>query len=79
MVIAAEQLNTLVKMRSGQLTGILHQSGHRGHSISRARFLGLTNGGQFCYEVLCKNNSSNTREKTKVFVNCNQGQLTAGF
>lgn len=49
-MITAEHLKNLSSYRARDLNQMLSISGHR-VKIKTAKFLGLTNGGQFCYTV----------------------------
>lgn len=49
-MITAEHLKNLSSYRARDLNRMLGISGHR-VKVKTAKFLGLTNGGQFCYTV----------------------------
>ena len=48
-MITPERLNTLIAYRAPELTRIAKESGYKGPAFSSCKFLGITNGGQFCY------------------------------
>jgi hypothetical protein len=50
-MITADRLQTLTTFTPKALAVALAQSGYTGCSFERAEFLGITNGGQFCYKV----------------------------
>jgi hypothetical protein len=50
-MITAERLQTLTSFTPNALARGLAQSGYTGISFETAEFLGITNGGQFCYKV----------------------------
>ncbi len=77
-MITAERLQTLTTMGTHALKMAL---GSSGCNFKTARFLGITNGGQFCYSVTYHNDSGEGEATGKVFVTYNQSkdQITAGF
>jgi hypothetical protein len=50
-MITAETLATLTNFSAAALTRAIRDSGYIEDSFLTARFLGITNGGQFCYQV----------------------------
>ncbi len=50
-MITAERLQTLTTFTPKALAVALAQSGYTGCSFEKAEFVGITNGGQFCYKV----------------------------
>ncbi len=50
-VITADRLKTLTSFTPKALAMGLAQSGYTGVSFETAEFVGITNGGQFCYKV----------------------------
>ena len=80
-MITAEKLEALVSCGPGELSMILHDSGYTGCSFKTARFLGLTNGGQFCYSVTYHDEAGTGEETGKVFVGYNHANesFTADF
>jgi hypothetical protein len=51
MMITAETLKTLTTFSSGALARALALSGYNDLVFDGCKFLGITNGGQFCYSV----------------------------
>lgn len=50
-MISADHLRYLTALTTRQLEAIALNSGYRGERYLSAQFLGLTNGGQFCYAI----------------------------
>jgi hypothetical protein len=48
-MITAEQLKMLTTRTATELTNTARDSKYKGAAFTAARFLGITNGGQFCY------------------------------
>jgi hypothetical protein len=51
-MITADRLRTLTTFTPKALAHVLGLNGHAGANFKRATFVGITNGGQFCYNVL---------------------------
>jgi hypothetical protein len=51
-MITAEKLTTLTTFTAGALTRAINLAGHKGDMFTSCKFLGITNGGQFCYMVV---------------------------
>lgn len=64
-MITADKLNELTQLSRNRLSNIL---GTKGCNFNSARFLGITNGGQFCYSVTY----TDSEEAGKVFVTYDQ-------
>lgn len=68
-MITAERLQTLTTMSPGKLAKVLDQSGYSMCSFKTAQFLGITNGGQFCYKVTYYDEAGTGEDEVgKVFV-----------
>jgi len=78
-MITADMLKTLISMTPRALTGVLQASGYKKDKVNEAKFLGMTNAGQFCYEVDYDN--FGTMEKCKLFVKYDQAtsMMTADY
>lgn len=50
-MITAIALKQLTSYNRKQLAWILAESGYKGVSFESVTFLGITNGGEFCYKV----------------------------
>jgi hypothetical protein len=68
-MITAEKLQELTTLSPANLTSLVN-SNTRGVIISDAKFIGITNGGQFCYKVVY-NLYKEEDELGKVFVSFN--------
>jgi hypothetical protein len=81
-MITAETLQGLINFTTKDLQKILDTSGYSMCSFETAKFLGITNGGQFCYKVTYFDEAGTGDHETgKVFVSLDQatGVLTADF
>lgn len=68
-MITADTLKTLTSFTPVALARGLAQSGYTGVSFQSAEFLGITNGGQFCYKVTYFDDSGTGEMETgKVFL-----------
>ena len=50
-MITAETLKTLTSFTAPALTRAINIAGYKGDKFHKAEFLGMTNGGQFCYKT----------------------------
>ena len=50
-MLTADTLKTLVNLGPSGLAHLLATCGYTGTSFQTAKFLGITNGGQLCYQV----------------------------
>lgn len=67
MILAAE-LNKYTKLTKHELAQVLARSGYTGCSFETVKFVGLTNGGQFCYSVTYYDEAGTGVEVGKVYV-----------
>lgn len=51
-MITADTLKTLTTFTAPDLTREARRCGYKGPEFTGAKFLGISNGGQFCYTVL---------------------------
>jgi hypothetical protein len=51
MMITEETLDTLTQFSAAALTRAINDAGYHEDSFLSARFVGITNGGQFCYQT----------------------------
>ena len=65
-MITADTLKTLTTFTAPALTRAAKDNGYKGPAFSSCKFLGITNGGQFCYLVNYK--VENGTDSTKVFL-----------
>lgn len=80
-MILADTLKTLTTFSPAKLTKLLGHCGYPGQSFKTADFLGITNGGQFCYRVEYHDDADLGRVCDKVYVNYNHSldAITAEF
>lgn len=65
-MIKAEKLQTLINMSPGALTEAIRKAGYKEDKFEISQFLGITNGGDFCYKV--EYLEEGEFQETKVFV-----------
>ncbi len=65
-MITASKLTELTTYSPSALTRIVQASGYKRDRVNEAKFLGMTNAGQFCYEV--DYDDFGTVTTTKLFV-----------
>ncbi len=81
-MITADRLKTLTSFTPKALAMGLAQSGYTGVSFETAEFVGITNGGQFCYKVTYFDDAGTGEVETgKVFLTYNQdiGSVTVDY
>lgn len=80
-MITADTVKTLTELGPKGLAVFLAQSGYSGCSFKTAKFLGITNGGQFCYKVVYFDDAGTGKNEVgKVFVSVDvNGSVTADF
>ncbi len=80
-MITADRLQTLTTFTPKALAVALAQSGYTGCAFERAEFLGITNGGQFCYKVTYFDDAGTGEVETgKVFLTYHtEGYVTADY
>ena len=67
-MITAEQLKPLSTFTAHALTQAIRQAGYKRDKFNSAKFLGMTNGGQFCYSVTYTDEIEGDECTTKVFL-----------
>ena len=70
-MIPADKVATLTSFNAMSLTRAIRNAGYNNDFFASAEFLGITNGGQFCYKVQYKDEGILTT--SKVFVTYNPG------
>jgi hypothetical protein len=65
-MITADTLKTLTSFTAPALSRAIQDAGYKGDSFTSAKFLGITNGGQFCYFVVF--HVEGGTDSTKVFL-----------
>ena len=62
-MITPEALQEMISYHAPTLTKLARDSGYKGPAFSSCKFLGITNGGQFCYMAvfLCEGGTDSTK------------------
>lgn len=68
-MITADKLTLLTNMPAAMLTVAAQEGGYKGPEFTSCRFLGITNGGQFCYNVVF--HVKGGTDSTKLFLTYN--------
>jgi hypothetical protein len=66
-MVTADKLKLLTNFPAFMLTTLIQQAGYKKDKFNTAKFLGITNGGQFCYSVTYVEDGEDCN--TKVFIN----------
>ncbi len=80
-MITADKLKALTTCGPTMLAKILDASGYSMCAFKTAKFLGITNGGQFCYSVTYHDENGEGEAVGKVFLSYDHAadQVTADF
>jgi len=72
-MITPEALQEMISYHAPTLTKLARDSGYKGPAFSSCKFLGITNGGQFCYMgvYLCEGGT----DSCKVFLTYSGGTV----
>ena len=65
-MITADTLKTLISYTAQDLTREAQRCGYKGPEFTGAKFLGITNGGQFCYMAVFQVKGGT--DSTKIFL-----------
>ena len=65
-MVLAEDIEILTSFTAADLTEGINVTGYKGDRFTSARFIGITNAGQFCYSVTFREDGE--EQRTKVFV-----------
>jgi hypothetical protein len=65
-MITADKLTLLTNMPAAMLTMCAQEAGYKGPTFTGAKFLGITNGGQFCYTAVF--HVKGGTDSTKIFL-----------
>ena len=65
-MITADTLEVLTTYSAQYLTRAAQNAGYKGPNFSSCKFLGITNGGQFCYQAVFQ--VAGGTDSTKVFL-----------
>jgi hypothetical protein len=78
-MITADTLKTLTSFTAPALTRAAMDAGYKGPEFTSCKFLGITNGGQFCYSVVY--HVKGGTDSTKIFLTYNhaKGTVTADY
>jgi hypothetical protein len=71
-MILAEKLQTLISFTPVALARGLELTGYKDVEFKTAEFLGITNGGQFCYRVTFYNDHTEEEDDGKVYLTYDQ-------
>ena len=81
-MITPDTLKTLTSFTAPALTRAAKDAGYKGPAFSSCKFLGITNGGQFCYMAvfLCEGGTDSTKvflthTPSRVIVDCHLTEL----
>lgn len=76
-MITPDTLKTLTTFSAPALTRAARDAGYKGPAFSSCKFLGITNGGQFCYMAvfLVKDGT----DSTKVFLTHDAGRVIVDY
>ncbi len=78
-MILADKLKELTTYSPQALTRIVQASGYTQDTVNEALFLGMTNGGQFCYRVDYDDFGEMTTTKLFVKYDPATGRVTADY
>jgi hypothetical protein len=81
-MLTADKVKLLTTMGPTALKLTLASSGYTGQAFKSAKFVGITNGGQFCYQVTYFDDACTGKDEIgKVFVAYNHANdsITADF
>ena len=73
-MITAETLTTLTTFTAPALSRAIQDAGYKEDKFTSAKFLGITNGGQFCYYVVF--HVEGGTDSTKVYLTYNHANGT---
>jgi hypothetical protein len=65
-MITADRVILLTNMPAFMLTKCAQEAGYKGPEFSSCKFLGITNGGQFCYQAVFQVKGGT--DSTKIFL-----------
>lgn len=73
-MITAYKINKLGSLGTAQLTQAIQRNGYPNDTFLDSKFLGITNGKQFAYEVLYFDTAEDQDCYTKIFVDLNDSE-----
>jgi len=71
-MITADTLRRMTGFTAEALTDLIRQAGYKGDKFKESKFLGITNAGQYCYQVLYFDDNLGEDAYTKVFITHDQ-------
>jgi len=74
-MITAETLQRLIAYNAPTLNSMARANGYKGPAFSSCKFLGITNGGQFCYMAVFLVEGGT--DSTKVYITYAPGNIRA--
>lgn len=80
-MITADTLATLTTFTAPALTRAIRDAGYKRNEFTTAEFVGITNGGDFCYSVTYWDNIEGSEQLSKVFLrwDATRGRVTADY
>jgi hypothetical protein len=78
-MITAEKLTLLTTLNTNLLASVLESTGYKDCKFKTAKFLGLTNGKQFCYSVTFKEDGELQTGKVFLTYDSANDSITADF
>lgn len=78
-MILAEDLKTLSTFTAPALSRAIQLAGYRGDTFTRAEFLGLTNGNQFCYKAVYVEHGEECTTKVFLTYDPAEGRVSADY
>ncbi len=78
-MILADTLKTLTSFTAEGLTRAIRLAGYKEDEFTSAKFLGMTNGGQFCYSVTYTEHDSEQTGKVFLSYDPVAGKVTADY
>jgi predicted metalloprotease len=78
-MITADTLKTLTSFTAPALTRAINDTGYKGDVFLSAEFLGITNGGQFCYKVSYEEHGELVKGKVFLTYNPAVGKVIADY
>ena len=78
-MITADTLKTLTTFTAPALTRAINDTGYKGDVFLSAEFLGLTNGGQFCYSVTYREHDAEQTGKVFLTYDPTVGVVSADY
>lgn len=78
-MITADTLKTLTTFTAPALTRAIRDAGYKEDEFTSCKFLGITNGGQFCYYVVYHVDGGTDSTKVYLTYNPAEGRVTAEY